>query len=100
MDRLNRHRLTNWVTLGLWVVLAATFGVLTVLPLTGTLQMGLVVALGVLVDTLVVRTLLVPALGITVDRRLWWPDRLARVTPTQAAGVSPVAEPEPAATVR
>jgi RND superfamily putative drug exporter len=62
-------------------VLAATFCVLAVLPLVEMLQMGLVVALGVLLDTLVVRTLLVPALAIAVGRRVWWPGRLARALP-------------------
>ncbi|MBO0869974.1 MAG: MMPL family transporter [Micromonosporaceae bacterium] len=60
-------------------VLAATFSVLAVLPLVEMLQIGIVVALGVLLDTLVVRTLLVPALTIQVGRRIWWPGRLARV---------------------
>jgi putative drug exporter of the RND superfamily len=62
-------------------VLAATFCVLAVLPLVELLQMGIVVGLGVLLDTLVVRTLLVPALAIHVGRRVWWPGRLARALP-------------------
>jgi putative drug exporter of the RND superfamily len=62
-------------------VLAATFCVLAVLPLVEMLQMGIVVALGVLLDTLVVRTLLVPALVTDVGRGTWWPGRLARALP-------------------
>jgi putative drug exporter of the RND superfamily len=86
--------LTGGVITSAGLVLAATFAVLTVLPLTGMLQMGVVVAFGVLLDTLVVRTLLVPALGVTVGRRIWWPGRLARgeEPAAQAAGGSSAAE--------
>ena len=59
-------------------VLAATFAVLTTLPLTQFLQIGFAVAFGVLLDTLLVRTVLVPALCYDVGRHMWWPSRLAR----------------------
>ena len=59
-------------------VLAATFAVLTTLPLTQFLQIGFAVAFGVLLDTLLVRTVLVPALCYDVGRHIWWPSRLAR----------------------
>ena len=59
-------------------VLAATFAVLTTLPLTQFLQIGFAVAFGVLLDTLLVRTVLVPALCYDVGRRIWWPSELAR----------------------
>jgi putative drug exporter of the RND superfamily len=88
--------LTGGVITSAGLVLAATFAVLTVLPLIGMLQIGIVVAFGVLLDTLVVRTLLVPALGVTVGRRIWWPGRLAgdrAPEVDQAAGGSPAVEP-------
>jgi RND superfamily putative drug exporter len=59
-------------------VLAATFAVLTTLPLTQFLQIGFAVAFGVLLDTLLVRTVLVPALCYDVGRHIWWPSRLTR----------------------
>jgi RND superfamily putative drug exporter len=60
------------------ILLAATFSVLAIMPLTFILQMGLLVAIGVLLDTMVVRTMLVPALALDVGPRIWWPSRLAR----------------------
>jgi RND superfamily putative drug exporter len=62
-------------------VLAATFGVLMTLPLTQFLQIGFAVAFGVLLDTLLVRTVLVPALCYDVGPAIWWPSRLARRAP-------------------
>jgi RND superfamily putative drug exporter len=59
-------------------VLAATFAVLTTLPLTQFTQIGFAVAFGVLLDTLLVRTVLVPALCYDVGPRIWWPSKLAR----------------------
>ncbi|WP_098465288.1 MMPL family transporter [Isoptericola jiangsuensis] len=60
------------------VVLAATFAALGVIPLLFLAQLAFIVAFGVLVDTLVVRSLLVPALVHDVGDRVWWPSRLAR----------------------
>jgi RND superfamily putative drug exporter len=59
-------------------VLAATFAVLMTLPLTQFLQIGFAVAFGVLLDTLLVRTVLVPALCYDVGSGIWWPSRLSR----------------------
>ena len=58
------------------IVLAATFATLAVLPLVVLAQLGTVVALGVLIDTLLVRSVLVPALAYDLDGRFWWPSRL------------------------
>jgi RND superfamily putative drug exporter len=69
---------TGGVITSAGVVLAATFSVLAILPLTFMLQIGTIVAVGVLLDTLVVRTLVVPALGLDVGRRVWWPSRLSK----------------------
>jgi putative drug exporter of the RND superfamily len=68
---------TGGVITSAGVVLAATFSVLCVLPLVPLIQIGIVVAIGVLLDTFVVRSLLVPALTIDIGRRVWWPNRLA-----------------------
>jgi RND superfamily putative drug exporter len=59
------------------IVLAATFSVFGVLPLVIFAEIGFAVAFGVLLDTLVVRTVLVPALVREVGPRVWWPARLA-----------------------
>ena len=71
-------------------VLAATFAVLATLPLTQFVQIGFAVAFGVLLDTLLVRTVLVPALCYDVGPSIWWPSRLTRDRPRE--------EPEPVRT--
>ncbi|MEV0562503.1 MMPL family transporter [Dactylosporangium sp. NPDC050588] len=73
---------TGGVITSAGLVLAGTFGVLVLLPFVAAVQMGLIVALGVLLDTFVVRTLLVPALAIDVGPRLWWPSRHAQTPAT------------------
>ncbi len=60
------------------LILAGTFLVLTLLPLEQLFQLGLAVALGVLIDTFVVRSLLVPAVAFLLGERSWWPSRLHR----------------------
>jgi len=69
---------TGGVITSAGVVLAATFSVLGVLPLVFLAQLGFAVAFGVLLDTLLVRSVLVPALTYDLGRRVWWPSRLAR----------------------
>jgi RND superfamily putative drug exporter len=69
---------TGTVITSAGIVLAAVFAALGVLPLITLGQLGLVVGLGVLLDTVVVRTLLVPALTGLVGDRLWWPARRTR----------------------
>ncbi|WP_435199038.1 MMPL family transporter [Janibacter sp. GS2] len=59
------------------VVLAAVFAALGVLPLVVLGQLGLIVGLGVLLDTLLVRTLVVPAATALIGERFWWPGRVA-----------------------
>ncbi|MCZ9344516.1 MMPL family transporter, partial [Streptomyces sp. TRM76130] len=51
---------------------------LGVIPLAFLVQIAFIVAFGVLLDTLVVRSLLVPALTRDIGRRVWWPGRLSR----------------------
>lgn len=64
---------TGGVITSAGVLLAAVFAVLGVLPLVVLAQLGTVICLGVLLDTLVVRTLLVPAAAMLLGDRFWWP---------------------------
>jgi len=69
---------TGGVITSAGVVLAGTFAVLAVLPLVSITQIGFLVAFGVLLDTLVVRSVLVPALVLDIGDRVWWPSALWR----------------------
>jgi putative drug exporter of the RND superfamily len=57
-------------------LLAAVFAVLGVLPLVALAQLGTIICVGVLLDTLVVRTMLVPAIAVLLGDRFWWPRRV------------------------
>jgi RND superfamily putative drug exporter len=70
---------TGAVITGAGIVLAGTFGALAVLPLVVLTEIGFIVAFGVLLDTFIVRSVIVPALVMDVGRRVWWPSRLARM---------------------
>lgn len=67
--------ITGGVITSAGVVLAATFAALAVIPILFLLQLAFIVAFGVLLDTVLVRSLLVPALGQELGRALWWPSR-------------------------
>jgi RND superfamily putative drug exporter len=67
---------TGGVITSAGIVLAATFGVLGVLPLVFLAQLGFAVAFGVLLDALVVRSLLVPAIVRVIGPKIWWPSKL------------------------
>jgi RND superfamily putative drug exporter len=69
---------TGGVITSAGIVLAGTFSVLGVLPLVFLTEIGFVVAFGVLLDTFVVRSVLVPALTFDIGPRIWWPSRLAQ----------------------
>jgi putative drug exporter of the RND superfamily len=69
---------TGGVITSAGLVLAGTFAVLATLPVVSFAQMGFVVAVGVLLDTLVVRSVLVTALNLDIGRWMWWPSRLAQ----------------------
>ncbi|MFJ7011168.1 MMPL family transporter [Streptomyces albogriseolus] len=71
---------TGGVITSAGVVLAATFAALMVIPLAFLVQIAFIVAFGVLLDTLVVRSLLVPALVIDIGPKAWWPGALSRPT--------------------
>lgn len=71
---------TGGVITSAGIVLAATFAVLGVLPLVFLVQLGFAVAFGVLLDTLIVRSLLVPALAYDIGPKIWWPSKLQRTS--------------------
>ena len=73
---------TGTVITSAGIVLAGTFSALAVLPLVSLTEIGFTIAIGVLIDTFVVRTLLVPALVLEIGDRVWWPSALARVAGT------------------
>jgi RND superfamily putative drug exporter len=82
------------------LVLAATFGALSVLPLLFLAQMAFLVGFGVLLDTFVVRSLVVPAAVALIGDRVWWPSRLARRRPEQVRSAIPDDAPVAATTGR
>jgi RND superfamily putative drug exporter len=94
--------LTGGVITSAGVVLAATFAALAVVPLVLMVELAFVVAFGVLLDTLVVRSVLVPALAHDLGPRLWWPSRMPADDPAggppedhlpPGAAAGPVAAP-------
>ena len=85
---------TGGVITSAGILLAAVFAVLGVLPLVVLAQIGVVIGVGVLLDTLVVRTVLVPAIAIRMGDAFWWPRRPAR--PRRAMDEPPAPDAEPA----
>ncbi len=69
---------TGGVVTGAGLILAGTFATLTLLPLEELIQIGATVAIGVLLDTFVVRALLIPAITYRLGDRAWWPGRADR----------------------
>lgn len=69
---------TGGVITSAGIVLASTFAALYVIPILFLAQIAFIVAFGVLLDTLIVRSLLVPALTIEIGRPMWWPSKLSR----------------------
>ena len=87
---------TGGVITSAGVVLAATFAALGVIPIMFLVQLAFIVAFGVLLDTVLVRSLLVPALSYDLGRRIWWPARLAHTEPVSDAGIRNETETEEA----
>ncbi|MET8264660.1 efflux RND transporter permease subunit [Micromonospora arida] len=85
---LSALKVTGGVITSAGVLLAAVFAVLGVLPLITLTQIGIIVCIGVLLDTLLVRTVLVPALAFLLGDRFWWPGRITR-DPVQTTPRSP-----------
>ncbi len=70
---------TGGVITSAGVVLAATFAALGVIPILFLAQIAFIVAFGVLLDTVLVRSLLIPALAYDVGPKIWWPSKLGKV---------------------
>ena len=71
---------TGGVITSAGLVLAATFAALSVIPILFLLQIAFIVAFGVLLDTFIVRSLLVPALTYDIGKAIWWPSKLSRTS--------------------
>jgi RND superfamily putative drug exporter len=86
---------TGGVITSAGLVLAGTFAVLATLPLTAFAEIGFAVAFGVLLDTLVVRSILVTALNLDIGPKIWWPNKVSRqrdVTAAQAPELAAAAK--------
>ena len=83
---LTALRATGGVITSAGILLAAVFAVLGVLPLIALAQVGIIVCVGVLLDTLLVRTVLVPALAFILGERFWWPSRVDGIGHADAEG--------------
>ena len=78
------------------IILAGTFATLVLLPITILAEVGLTVALGVLIDTFLVRTVLVPAITSLLGERSWWPSRVRGPRNTESPGAPALAARGPA----
>ena len=67
---------TGGVITSAGIVLASTFAALNVIPILFLVQISFIVAFGVLLDTLIVRSLLVPSLTLEIGTAMWWPSKL------------------------
>jgi RND superfamily putative drug exporter len=85
---------TGGVITSAGLVLAATFLVLGTIPFVFLAELGVAVALGVLLDTIIVRSVLVTAINLDAGGRIWWPSALDRKPPVEPPA-EPAAEPEP-----
>ena len=83
---------TGGVITSAGLVLASTFLVLGTLPLVAFVEIGVAVALGVLLDTMIVRSVLVTALNLDLGSRIWWPSQLDRGEHAVAAPTEPAAQ--------
>ncbi|MEV6396698.1 MMPL family transporter [Streptomyces sp. NPDC051907] len=90
---LTALRTTGGVIASAGLVLAATFAVLINMPLVGLVQLGFVIAVGVLLDTFLVRTYLVTSASVLLNRKVWWPGPLSRAPEPESAAPR---EPAPA----
>ena len=90
---------TGGVITSAGIVLAGTFAALGSLPLVAFAEIGFAVAFGVLLDTLVVRSVLVTALNLDIGRWMWWPGKLMHVH-DEAVAERPAPEPDMEPVVR
>ncbi|MBC2906366.1 MMPL family transporter [Streptomyces cupreus] len=87
---LTALRTTGGVIASAGLVLAATFAVLTNMPMVQLVELGFVIAVGVLLDTFLVRTYLVTSASVALRRKVWWPGALSK----EPADPVPPKEPE------
>jgi len=76
---------TGGVITSAGLILAGTFATLGTLPLVILTEIGFTVAIGVLIDTIIVRSVLVTALTLDIGRYMWWPSRLSRPSPVEVS---------------
>ncbi|OJU87832.1 hypothetical protein BGO17_02515 [Candidatus Saccharibacteria bacterium 49-20] len=69
---------TGGVITSAGIVLAATFAALAVIPILFLAQLAFIVSLGVLIDTIIIRSLLVPAIAHDIGDKIWWPSKIRR----------------------
>lgn len=69
---------TGGVITSAGVVLASTFAALYVIPILFLAQIAFIVSFGVLLDTLIIRSLLVPSLTLEIGKKMWWPSRISK----------------------
>ncbi|HSV40153.1 MAG TPA: MMPL family transporter [Nocardioidaceae bacterium] len=81
---------TGGVITSAGLVLAATFLVLGSIPLVFLAQLGITVALGILLDTMIVRSVLVTAINLDLGQKIWWPSKLAT---QDESGLVPAPDP-------
>ncbi|GIF22591.1 RND superfamily putative drug exporter [Actinoplanes tereljensis] len=86
---------TGGVITSAGIVLAGTFAALGSLPLVAFAEIGFAVAFGVLLDTLIVRSVLVTALNLDIGRHMWWPSKLGQVPDEPAEKETPLSASEP-----
>jgi RND superfamily putative drug exporter len=83
------------------IILAGTFSVLMTLPITFAFNIGFMVAVGILLDTFIVRTIMVPAAVELIGDKVWWPSspgggrRVLSEAPPEGESPPPAAEPAP-----
>jgi RND superfamily putative drug exporter len=86
---------TGGVITSAGIVLAGTFSILASLPLVFLTEIGFVIAFGVLLDTFIVRSVLVPALVFDIGPKVWWPSTLAHAIERRLPRFPRREEPEP-----
>jgi RND superfamily putative drug exporter len=91
---LNALAATGPVITSAGIILAGTFSVLLTLPIVFAFNIGFMVAVGILLDTFIVRTIMVPAAVELIGDKVWWPS-----TPSGGRGVGVLTEPPPEAEV-
>ncbi|WP_019874201.1 DUF3151 family protein [Sporichthya polymorpha] len=85
---------TGGVITSAGLVLAGTFAVMCAIPMVFMVEIGFVVAVGVIIDTFIVRSVLVTALALDFDRHIWWPNKMGKADYVPTARRSPEDDPD------